>query len=214
MINADLAALRQNYSRSELDETSVAADPFEQFAAWMNDALETGITEPTAMTLSTVAADGSPSSRIVLLKGADTEGFVFFTNYESQKGRELAANPHAVIHFFWPDLERQVNVSGPVERISVEESDEYFATRPFESRIGAWASHQSETIASRMILEERVNELSKKYAGGDVPRPPHWGGFRLTPGRFEFWQGRPSRLHDRICYHRHNGGWKITRLSP
>ena len=214
MINADLAALRQNYSRSELDETSVAADPSEQFVAWMNDALETGITEPTAMTLLTVAADGSPSSRIVLLKGADTDGFVFFTNYESQKGRELASNPHAVIHFFWPDLERQVNVSGTVERISVEESDEYFTTRPFVSRIGAWASHQSETIASRMILEERVNELSKKYAGGDVPRPPHWGGFRLTPGRFEFWQGRPSRLHDRICYHRHNGGWKITRLSP
>ena len=214
MINADLAALRQNYSRSELDETSVAADPSEQFVAWMNDALETGITEPTAMTLLTVAADGSPSSRIVLLKGADTDGFVFFTNYESQKGRELASNPHAVIHFFWPDLERQVNVSGTVERISVEESDDYFATRPFESRIGAWASHQSETIASRMILDARVNELSKKYAAGDVPRPPHWGGFRLTPGRFEFWQGRPSRLHDRICYHRHNGGWKITRLSP
>ncbi len=214
MINADLAALRQNYSQNELAEASVTADPFEQFAAWMNDALKAEVKEPTAMTLSTVGPDRLPSSRIVLLKGVDANGFVFFTHYESQKGRDLAANPHAVIHFFWADLERQVNVSGTVERVSTWESDEYFASRPFESRIGAWASHQSETITSRTILEERVAELSVKYADGNVPRPPHWGGFRLTPDRFEFWQGRPSRLHDRICYTLDRDDWKITRLSP
>lgn len=214
MINADLAALRQNYSQSSLDESSVSADPFEQFAAWMNDVLKAEIKDPTAMTLSTVGADGSPSSRIVLLKGFDGNGFVFFTNYESKKGRDLAVNPNAVIHFFWAVLERQINVRGIVTRTSAEESDEYFNSRPFESRVGAWASNQSERIESRAILEDHVARLSKKYADGNVPRPPFWGGYRLRPERFEFWQGRPSRLHDRICYTLDGNDWKISRLSP
>ncbi len=214
MINADLAALRQNYSQSSLDEASVSADPFEQFAAWMNDVLKAEIKDPTAMTLSTVGADGSPSSRIVLLKGFDANGFVFFTNYESKKGRDFAANPNAVIHFFWAELERQINVRGSVTRTSAEESDEYFNSRPFESRVGACASNQSERIESRAILEDRVAKLSEKYADGNVPRPPFWGGYRLRPERFEFWQGRPSRLHDRICYTLDGNDWKISRLSP
>ena len=214
MINADLAALRQNYSRSELTRASVSADPFEQFAAWMNDALKAEVKEPTAMTLGTVGAGDVPSSRIVLLKGFDADGFVFFTNYKSQKGQELAANPHAVIHFFWADLERQVNVRGVVTRISADESDEYFNSRPFESRIGASASQQSEKIDSRQVLEDRVADLHEKYADGNVPRPAFWGGYRIGPDRFEFWQGRESRLHDRICYDLKSGEWIISRLSP
>ncbi|HEX3102491.1 MAG TPA: pyridoxamine 5'-phosphate oxidase [Pyrinomonadaceae bacterium] len=209
-----MADLRRDYSSRELTEESIAADPFTQFAAWMNDVLEAELKDPTAMTLSTVGADGSPSSRIVLLKGFDADGFVFFTNYKSNKGRDLTGNHNAVIHFFWAELERQINVQGSVTRTSAEESDEYFNSRPFESRIGALASDQSEQIASRTILEERVAELSEKYADGNVPRPPHWGGFRLTPNRFEFWQGRPSRLHDRICYKLENGQWMISRLAP
>lgn len=214
MINTELAALRREYSHSELDEASVASDPFTQFAAWINDVLRARINEPSAMTLSTVTPEGRPSSRVVLLKGFDTGGLVFFTNYESQKGRDLEANPQAVVHFFWPELERQINVTGSIERVSGEESDKYFACRPFESRIGAWASHQSQRLASRKELEDRVAELSVKYADGNVPRPPYWGGYRLLPDRFEFWQGRESRLHDRICYERSSAGWAIFRLSP
>lgn len=214
MASESLADLRRDYSSRELTEESIDTDPFRQFAAWMNDVLAAAIKDPTAMTLSTVGADGSPSSRIVLLKGVDANGFVFFTNYESKKGRDLAANPNAVIHFFWAELERQINVRGSVTRTSTVESDEYFNSRPFESRIGALASDQSEPISSRTILEERMAELSEKYADGNVPRPTHWGGFRLAPNRFEFWQGRPSRLHDRICYKLENGQWMISRLAP
>ena len=214
MINADLAAMRQNYSQSELDESTVSANPFGQFAAWMNDVLKAEIKEPTAMTLATVGPGDIPSSRVVLLKGFDAEGLVFFTNYESLKGRELAANPNAVIHFFWPELERQVNVRGVVTRLSADESDEYFNSRPFESRIGAWASQQSQKIDSRQVLENRVAELLEKYADGNVPRPPFWGGYRLQPDRFEFWQGRESRLHDRICYDLKGSEWVISRLAP
>jgi len=214
MIDSNLADLRKTYSKSELTESSVSADPFEQFGKWMNDALSSEIPEPTAMMLATASAEGRPSSRVVLLKGFDHDGFVFFTNYKSRKGRDLTANPFAAIHFFWPDLERQLNVSGRVEVVSEQESDEYFASRPFDSRIGAWASHQSEKIKSRSVLVKRVIKLVAQHPLGHVPRPPHWGGFRLVPDRFEFWQGRPSRLHDRICYELSGDSWLRSRLSP
>lgn len=210
----DLADIRRDYSLEELSEESVDRDPFVQFSSWLNDAINTGRPEPTAMNVATVGADGRPSSRIVLLKGFDDKGFVFFTNYESRKGRELTANPNCVLHFFWAELERQINIRGVAERTSAEESETYFRSRPFESRIGAWASHQSSVIGSREELQEKVAELSDKYADGDVPLPPFWGGFRVKPDRFEFWQGRPSRLHDRICYDLADGDWKISRLSP
>ncbi|CAN5364136.1 pyridoxamine 5'-phosphate oxidase [soil metagenome] len=214
MDNKHLADIRHEYSRSELSEGSVSTDPFEQFQDWMNAALEAEMKEPTAMTLSTVATDGRPSSRVVLLKGFDAEGFVFFTNYNSRKGRELTGNPYAAINFFWPELERQINVSGRTSKVSDEESDEYFNSRPFTSRVGAWASHQSETIESKTVIMTRAAKLMLKYATGHVPRPPHWGGFRLEPDRIEFWQGRPSRLHDRICYELRDNFWQISRLSP
>lgn len=180
----------------------------------MDDVLKAEIVEPTAMMLSTASADGKPSARVVLLKGFDKEGFVFFTNYASRKGRELAENPHAALHFFWADLQRQVNISGSVIRVTAEESDEYFQSRPFTSRVGAWASNQSEKIDSRTVIMTRVAKLLVKYASGNVPRPPHWGGFRVIPDRFEFWQGRESRLHDRICYTLNDQNWEISRLSP
>lgn len=214
MLKSNLADLRKEYSKSELSEKSVSTDPFEQFAGWMDEALKAEVPEPTAMVLATVTPDGRPRSRVVLLKGFDHEGFVFYTNYKSRKGRDLAENPNAVIHFFWPDLERQVNISGVVSRVSDEESDEYFNSRPYASRVGAWASKQSEPIDSRMVLIKRVAALVVKYASGNVPRPPHWGGFRLVPDRFEFWQGRESRLHDRICYELDGVDWHISRLSP
>jgi len=214
MDNKHLAGIRRDYSHSELSEDSVSADPFAQFDRWMNDALNAELIEPTAMTLSTVGDDKRPSSRVVLLKGFDAGGFVFFTNYESQKGTQLAANPHAALHFFWPELERQINIRGAVARTSRQESEEYFRSRPFESRIGAAASKQSSTIESRDDLENRVAELREKYADGNVPLPTFWGGFRLKPDHFEFWQGRRNRLHDRICYDLIGDGWTISRLSP
>lgn len=214
MKDADLANRRREYSHSELSKKSVASDPFEQFDNWLNEALASDLPEPTAMTLSTASLDCRPSSRVVLLKGFDPSGFVFFTNYQSRKGRELEANPVAAINFFWPELERQVNVSGSVTKISGEESDEYFASRPFTSRIGAWASNQSEKIEARAEIIKRAALIAAKHPLGHVPRPPHWGGFRLAPDRFEFWQGRPSRLHDRICYERDAESWQIYRLSP
>lgn len=210
----DLADIRKEYSREELSKEHVARDPFEQFERWMNEAIAAAVPEPTAMTLSTAGGDGRPSSRVVLLKGFDAEGFVFFTNYNSRKGRALAENPYAAANFFWPELERQVNISGRVSRVSDEESDDYFRSRPFTSRVGAWASEQSERIDSRMVIMTRAAKLMIKYAGGNVPRPPHWGGFRIVPDRFEFWQGRPSRLHDRISYEAAGPAWEICRLSP
>ncbi len=213
MNSKELADLRRDFSSEELSESSVAADPLEQFGAWMKEALTAAMLDANAMTLSTVGADGRPSARVVLLKGFGPEGFTFFTNYESRKGRELAANPNAFMHFFWPELERQVSIAGTVEKISREESESYFVTRPLESRIGAWASNQSTILESRKELENRVRKYIEKFHG-DVPLPPHWGGFRLTPESFEFWQGRASRLHDRICYERHNGIWEIVRRSP
>ena len=209
-----LANIRRDYSREELSEEHVARDPFSQFAVWMNEAISAQLPEPTAMCLSTADAAGRPSSRMVLLKGFDQSGFVFYTNYNSQKGRELAENPNAALNFFWPELERQVRISGSVSKVSPEESDEYFKTRPFTSRVGAWASNQSEKLESKMALAAEAAKLALKYATGNVPRPPHWGGYRLVPDQIEFWQGRPSRLHDRIVYDLVEGAWKISRLSP
>lgn len=210
----DLAALRQEYSRHELSRSSVAADPFEQFAVWFNEAVAAETFEPNAMHLGTCSLDGAPSGRTVLLKGFDTESFTFFTNYNSRKGRELIANPNCYLHFFWKELERQVLVSGTAEKTPPAESDAYFAQRPYPSQIGAWASEQSAMVGSREVLERRFEELSSKYSEGGVPRPEFWGGFRVTPTEFEFWQGRPSRLHDRIFYAKEESVWTISRLSP
>ena len=210
----ELADLRRDYSLKELSRSSVDPEPFAQFSKWMNEALESAVIEPTAMTVSTVDADGRPSSRVVLLKGFDAEGFIFFTNYESKKGSDLNANPNVSLHFFWPDLERQVIISGTAKKVSQKESEEYFASRPLESRIGAWASKQSSALKSREDLEERVVEIRERFAGGEIPCPPFWGGFRVAAHRLEFWQGRRSRLHDRIVYLKDDQMWEIGRLSP
>jgi pyridoxamine 5'-phosphate oxidase len=209
-----LADLRKDYARGSLDETSVDADPIRQFEAWFKQALDARLPEPNTMTLATVDARGYPSARIVLIKGVDERGFVFFTNYESRKGLDLAANPHASLLFYWIELERQVRVEGTVVKTAADESDAYFNSRPLGSRIGAWASDQSRPIESRALLEAREKSFSERF-GEHPPRPPHWGGYRLVPDTIEFWQGRPSRLHDRILYTRVSGGdWRISRLSP
>ena len=213
-MEVNLAELRREYALQELSEDSVAADPFVQFANWFDEYVSSGAIEPSAVLVSTVGDDGSPSSRVVLLKGFDPNGFVFFTNYESKKGRDLTGNPNVALHFFWPELERQVAIAGRAERISREESEAYFASRPSESRLGAWASKQSEQLSSRKELEDRLEEIRGRFSDGDIPCPPFWGGFRVVPTRFEFWQGRPSRLHDRICYELDNGDWRILRLYP
>ena len=210
----DLAALRKDYALAELDESGVARDPFAQFDAWLTEAIEGGCPEPTAKSLATASPQGRPSSRIVLLKGVENAGFVFYSNYESRKGVELAANPQAALLFHWVELEREVRIEGRVEKVDAAESDAYFAVRPVKSRIGAWASPQSRTIAGRTWLERRVMEAETLH-GDNPPRPAHWGGYRLLPDHFEFWQGRRSRLHDRIAFqHEVGGGWKISRLAP
>ncbi|WP_322058670.1 pyridoxamine 5'-phosphate oxidase [Paraburkholderia sp. J63] len=212
-----LADLRKNYSLGSLDASDVDPDPIRQFQTWFAQALDAKLPEPNAMTVATVDAEGRPAARILLIKGVDERGFVFFTNYDSRKGRELAANPHAALLFHWIELERQVRIEGRVEKTSDAESDAYFQSRPLGSRIGAWASEQSAVIGSRAELEAREREISAQY-GEEPPRPPHWGGYRLVPGAIEFWQGRPSRLHDRIRYTRdsvHEGAaWRIERLAP
>ncbi len=210
----DLAALRQEYSQHELSRSSVAADPFVQFAAWFDEAVASEIFEPNAMHLGTASLDGIPSGRTVLLKGFDATGFTFFTNYNSRKGRELAANPSCYLHFFWQELERQVVIHGTAAKVSTQESDDYFAVRPYQSQIGALASEQSSVIESRAVLEQRFEELASKYPEGNVPRPEHWGGYFVTPTEFEFWQGRRSRLHDRIRYTLSGDAWTLQRLSP
>jgi pyridoxamine 5'-phosphate oxidase len=210
----DIASLRKEYKREELTEESVAANPFDQFRAWFDEALAAQLPEPTAMTLATADTQGVPSARTLLLKGVDETGFVWYTNYASEKGQCLEQNPVAAILFFWPELERQVRISGTVERVSRDESEAYFHSRPRESQLGAWASHQSTVVASREDLEQSYAAMQQQFADGEIPLPPTWGGYRLSPLRIEFWQGRPSRMHDRIRYRQSDGGWITERLAP
>ena len=209
----DISKLRKSYERAELDEDAAAVDPMHQFETWMNEAMAAQVPEPNAMTLATVGADGRPSTRVVLIKGFDARGIVWFTNYESRKGRELAQHPFAALQFHWVELERVVRIEGSVERVDAAESDAYFASRPLDSRIGAWASPQSEVIASRGVLVTNAAKYAAKFLM-HPPRPPHWGGFRLKPDSWEFWQGRKSRLHDRLRYRLDNGAWVRERLAP
>jgi pyridoxamine 5'-phosphate oxidase len=208
-----IADIRQEYMRTGLAEKDAAADPFKQFDRWFHDALQAELPLPNAMTLATATAAGRPAARAVLLKGVDAGGFVFYTNYASRKARELAANPHAALVFVWTELERQVRIEGAIEKVSAEESDAYFASRPLGSRLGAWASPQSMVLPSRLALATKVAAIVLRY-GKHPPRPPHWGGYRVLPEAIEFWQGRRSRLHDRLLYTKQAGGWKIERLAP
>jgi pyridoxamine 5'-phosphate oxidase len=209
-----IADLRHNYSLQKLSKAEVDPSPLRQFQFWFDQALSAQLPEPNAMTLATVTGDGKPSARIVLLKGLDDRGFVFYTNYESRKGQELAQNDQAVLVFWWAQLERQVRIEGSVEKVTTGEADEYFHSRPRASQLGAWASDQSQVIPNRKILEQRFQELEEKYQDGTIPRPPHWGGYRVIPQQIEFWQGRPNRLHDRLRYRLDQDQWIIERLSP
>lgn len=214
-LNMSTSNLRTEYLRSVLHEQDAGRDPFTLFTRWYDDAVHAGGRDPNAMSLATSGADGQPSVRIVLCKEFDRKGFVFFTNYASRKGRDLANNPKACVLFYWPDLERQVRIDGRVEVISAEESDAYFGERPLAARIGAWASPQSEPIASREALEYRYAEMERRFADQSAPpRPPNWGGYRLIPAALEFWQGRPSRLHDRLLFTRRGADWDVARLAP
>ena len=211
--HSNLSDQRKSYERDELEEGEAALDPLRQFETWMGEAFAAKVPEPNAMTLATVGADGRPSTRIVLIKGFDARGIVWFTNYDSRKGRELAVHPFAALQFHWVELERVVRIEGSVERVDAAESDAYFASRPLDSRIGAWASPQSEVIASRGVLVANAAKVAAKFLM-NPPRPPHWGGFRLKPETWEFWQGRKSRLHDRLRYRLDGGAWTRERLAP
>jgi pyridoxamine 5'-phosphate oxidase len=213
-IRPEVADLRRDYTLEALVEEHANPDPFGQFQHWFDAAVQAELPEPNAMTLATIDAAGFPAARIVLLKDFDPRGFVLFTNYNSHKGQELGQNPRAALVFLWAELERQVRIQGTVEKISPEESDSYFYSRPHNSRLGAWASNQSEVIPNRGVLDRQLEALKTQYEGKEVPRPPHWGGFRIKPQTIEFWQGRTSRLHDRLRYRLGEGGWAIDRLSP
>jgi pyridoxamine 5'-phosphate oxidase len=210
----NLADLRKNYTQAGLLETDLAANPFEQFQLWFEQAVAANLTEPNAMTLATVTAEGKPSARIVLLKAFDDRGFVFYTNYQSQKGVELQAQPFAALVFLWHDLERQIRIEGKIELVSEAESTAYFHSRPVSSQLGAWASAQSNVIGDRSVLEHRLHQLEQEYLDREIPKPPQWGGIRVIPQEIEFWQGRPSRLHDRLRYQLVDGIWHIARLAP
>jgi pyridoxamine 5'-phosphate oxidase len=209
-----LSRLRKEYARAGLRESDADRDPIEQFRRWFDEALAAILHEPNAMTLATATPDGRPSARIVLLKGFDERGFVFYTNFEGRKGEELAANPRAALVLYWGELERQVRIEGRVSRVPDEESDAYFEGRPRGSQLGAWASEQSRPARDRGVLEERLRELEAEYGDREVPRPPFWGGYRVEPEVIEFWQGRENRLHDRLRYRRSDEGWKVERLQP
>lgn len=214
-ISTDLAAIRKEYRLQSLSEQDVDANPIKQFEKWFQQALASGIEEPNAMTFATSTTDGKPSARTVLLKGIKENGFVFFTNYESKKGKQINDNPFACLVFFWKELERQVRIEGEIKKITDEESDEYFASRPLESRIGAWSSPQSKVIESREVLEKNVAYFTNKYQSQNIPRPPRWGGYILVPSLIEFWQGGPGRLHDRLQYSiDKTNSWIIQRLAP
>lgn len=209
-----LSATRTDYDSGTLTEENLIRNPFEQFKSWMNLAIQHNVPEINAMTLSTVNSEGRPVSRVVLLKDLEEKGFVFFTNYESRKGHELIATPYAALNFFWPALQKQVRIEGTVEKIAASASEAYFKSRPRESQIGAWTSSQSKIIESRLILEQKFQELTNQFEGKEIPKPEYWGGFCVIPYRMEFWQGRPGRLHDRFQFELINNNWKIDRLSP
>jgi pyridoxamine 5'-phosphate oxidase len=214
-VSTTIADIRKEYKLRSLSEKDALKDPFSQFDKWWQETIRSGVDEPNAMTLATASADGMPDARIVLLKGFDTQGFTFFTNYNSAKGMQMLENPRAALVFFWKELERQVRISGLISLTTAKISDEYFNSRPEGSRIGAWASPQSEAIESREWLEENEKKYQEEWADRSITRPPHWGGYILKPVRMEFWQGRPSRLHDRLLYTlTKSGSWKIERLAP
>jgi len=213
-LGRSVADLRREYTRAGLHESDAYPDPVEQFRGWFDDALSANLHEPNAVTLATATRAGRPSARVVLLKGFDERGFVFYTNYEGRKGRELEENPYCALVFYWGELERQVRIEGWAARVSGEESEAYYQSRPRGSRLGAWVSEQSRPVVGREALEGRLRELEREYEGREVPRPPFWGGYRVEPGEMEFWQGRENRLHDRLVYRRSDEGWEIERLQP
>jgi Pyridoxamine 5''-phosphate oxidase (EC 1.4.3.5) len=214
MTKVDIAKLRREYSLKSLNESEVSTDPIAQFEFWLNEAIDSQLPEPNAMTLATSTFEGKPSARVVLLKQFDAEGFSFFTNYDSRKGKNLLQNPYAAMNFYWPELERQVRIEGKVARVNDSESDKYFRTRPEKSKIGAWASPQSSVIPSRRYLENLMSDFDEEFHNKSIARPKNWGGYILKPTLFEFWQGRPNRLHDRIQYSFINEKWMIERLAP